>query len=88
MLVYDRTMILGGDDATATAEPTPVDHALDQLTTSLDHLVKLVEDGGLDGYDNAGLVGFLQSFEQFRNRLPLIDHRGIRDAAARSLLTR
>ena len=47
--------------------------------------MKLVEDGGLDGYDNAGLVGFLQSFEQFRNRLPLIDHRAIRDAAARSL---
>ena len=42
--------------------------------------MKLVEDGGLDGYDNAGLVGFLRSFEQLRNRLPLIDHRAIRDA--------
>ena len=41
MFVYRRTMILGGDHATATAEPTPVDHALDQLLTSLDHLVKL-----------------------------------------------
>jgi hypothetical protein len=58
-------MILGGNDATATAEPTPVDHALDQLTTSLDHLVKLVEDGGLDGYDNAGLVEFCSHSSSF-----------------------
>ena len=66
-------------------ELTPVDHALEQLATSLDHLIKLVEDGGLDAYDNPGLVGFLQAFERFRNRLPLIDHRAIRDAESRSL---
>ncbi len=77
-------MVLGGDEP-AEGQPTPVDHALVQLTTSLDHLIKLVEDGGLNCYDNVGLLGFLQTFERFRNRLPLIDHRAIRDAEARSL---
>jgi hypothetical protein len=78
-------MVLGGDQATPITEPTPVDHALDQLSTSLDHLIKVVEDGGLEGYDNIGLIGFLQLFERFRNRLPLIDHRAIREAESRSL---
>ena len=58
---------------------TPVDHALEQLVTGLDHLVKVVEDGGLDHYDNLQLVGFLQSFERFRNRLALVDHRVVAD---------
>ena len=66
-------------------EATPVDHALDQLSTALDHLVKVVEDGGLDGHDNVGLVGFLQTFERVRNRLSLVDHRTIRDCEARGL---
>jgi Domain of unknown function (DUF222) len=74
-----------GDQATPITDPTPVDHALDQLSTSLDHLIKVVEDGGLDGYDKIGLIGFLQLFERFRNRLPLIDHRAIREAESRSL---
>ena len=47
-------------------EATPVDHALDALSTALDHLVKVVEDGGLDGYDQTGLLGFARSFEQVR----------------------
>ena len=41
----------------------------------MDHLVKVVEDGGLDYFDNAGLVGFMQSFERVRNRSALVDHR-------------
>ena len=53
---------------------TPVDEALDQLANDFDHLVKLVEDGGLDHYDDTGLVGFLHGFEQLRNRLSLVDH--------------
>src|SRR5829696_4142524 len=77
--------MFSGEIQAVGIEPKPVDLALEQLTTGLDHLIKLVEDGGLEGYDNVGLVGFLQSFEQFRNRLPLIDHRAIRDAQARSL---
>ena len=43
---------------------TPLDHALDQLVTARDHLVKLVEDGALTGLDHAQLVGVLQSFER------------------------
>ena len=67
------------------ADPTAADLALDVLSTDLDHLIKIVEDGGLDGYDNAGLIGFMQSFERLRNRLPLIDHQVIIDAQRRNL---
>src|SRR4051812_28206480 len=66
--------IEGGQDSGAT----PVDHALDALSTALDHLVKVVEDGGLDGYDQAGLLGFARSFEQVRRRSVLVDHRLVR----------
>jgi hypothetical protein len=69
----------------APAEATPVDHALDQLTTALDHLVKVVEDGGLDLYDNGQVLGFLQSFERMRNRMALVDHRVIVDGNRRAL---
>ena len=61
----------------ADAIGNPVEHALDQLSVGLDHLVKLVEDGGLDHYDDPGLVGFLQGFEKVRNRLSLVDHVSI-----------
>jgi hypothetical protein len=62
-----------------------VDDALDALNVGLDHLVKLVEDGGLEVLDDAQLVGFLQGFERVRNRLPLVDHRVIGDATRRGL---
>lgn len=64
---------------------TAIDHALDVLFTDLDQLTKLVDDGGLEDYSDLGQVGFFQRFEQFRNRLPVIDHRAIRDAQARNL---
>jgi Domain of unknown function (DUF222)/HNH endonuclease len=64
---------------------TPVDEALDQLSVGLDHLIKLVEDGGLDHYDDTGLVGFLQCFEQVRNRLPLVDHHTVAAVESREL---
>jgi hypothetical protein len=72
-------------DRPVGGEPSPVDLALDQLNVSLDHLVKIVEDGGLDGLDDAGLVGFLHGFEQVRNRLPLVDHAMIGESTRRNL---
>ena len=74
-----------GEDRPVGGEPSPVDLALDQLSVGLDHLVKLVEDGGLDGLDDAGLVGFLHGFERLRNRLPLVDHTVIGEATRRNL---
>ncbi len=66
-------------------EATAVDLALDAWSTAQDQLVKLVEDGGLDDLDDRELVGFLQRFEQVRNRSALVDHRAVRDAEARRL---
>ena len=77
-------MDFGGDSTTGSL-PTPVDLALDQLATGLDHLVKLVEDGGLESLDDAGLVGFLHGFEKVRNRLPLVDHATVGAVVARDL---
>ncbi len=71
--------------AQAGVELTPVDHALVELETALDHLVKVVEDGGLDHVDDLGLVGFLQGFERLRNRMSLVDHRAISDGIGRGL---
>ncbi len=62
-----------------------VDLALDQLSLGVDHLVKLLEDGGLDSLDNADFVTFMQSLERVRNRMPLADHRIIADAERRDL---
>jgi hypothetical protein len=57
--------------------------ALDQLHVSLDHLVKLVGDGGLEVLGDSQLMGFLQGFERLRNRLPLVDHAVIGAAVVR-----
>ena len=70
---------------TADAIGNPVDQALDQLSVGLDHLVKLVEDGGLDHYDDAGFVGFLQAVERVRNRVSLVDHVSIAAVERRNL---
>ncbi|HEY5822409.1 MAG TPA: DUF222 domain-containing protein, partial [Propionibacteriaceae bacterium] len=74
-----------GGETVETLVASPVDHALDQFLTGIDHLVKVVEDGGLDHHDDAGLVDLMQRFERGRNRLSLIDHRIIRDGQARDL---
>ena len=57
----------------------------DQLNVSFDHLVKLVEDRGLETFSDAQLVGFLHGFERVRNRLPLVDHQMINEAGRRGL---
>lgn len=69
-------------------ESSSVDYALDQLTTGLDHLIKVVDDGGLDHLDDHRLVEFIQVFERTRNRLALVDHRVIADADRRDLANR
>src|SRR3712207_5947248 len=77
MFEYHGTMELGDTAA--------VEAALDSLSVSLDHLVKLVEDRGLETFDDARLVGFLQGFERLRNRLPLVDHQVVLDTQRRNL---
>ncbi|MCW2803157.1 MAG: hypothetical protein JWN06_1374, partial [Propionibacteriaceae bacterium] len=69
----------GGVDA------TPVDHALDQLRVAMGHLVKAVEDGGLDHYDIPRLLGFVVEFERVRNGAALVDHRVVADCDRRQL---
>ena len=66
-------------------ETTAADAALDGFVEALDHLIGVVEDGALDGYDGLGLVRFLQRFEQARNRTALVDHRALRLAEAARL---
>ncbi|MBB3325177.1 HNH endonuclease signature motif containing protein [Microlunatus antarcticus] len=66
----------GGESGAAV----PVDDALDDFVGALDRLIGVVEAGGLDGFDGVGLVGFLQRFEQTRNRMSLVDHRAVRVA--------
>ncbi|HEX8487420.1 MAG TPA: DUF222 domain-containing protein [Propionibacteriaceae bacterium] len=67
------------------ARASAVDDALEVLSASLAQLVALLEDGGLEHYDAAGLVGFLQSFESLRNRLSLVDHRAVAEGELRGL---
>ncbi|MET1007010.1 MAG: DUF222 domain-containing protein, partial [Propionibacteriaceae bacterium] len=55
------------------------------MNTDLDHVLKLLGDGGLGSRDDPGALGFLQSFEQFRNRTSLVDHATIADAERRDL---
>ncbi len=66
-------------------KPTAVDLALAAHETSLEQLIKLVEDGGLDDHDDLGLVTLMQRFERLRNRHALLDHRFVRDGETRSL---
>lgn len=64
---------------------TPFDHALDALSTSLQHVVKLAGDGALEGYDHPGLIAVMQQYEQLRNRLPLVDHEVVAEIERRDL---
>ena len=74
-----------GMSTTGEVVASPADLALDQFSVGLDHLVKLLDDGGLESLDNAGFVTFMQGLERVRNRLPLADHRIIADAERRDL---
>src|SRR3712207_2498033 len=68
-----------------TSDDVPASQALAALSEALDRLVEVVEAGGLDQLDTSGFVAFLQDFERVRNRLPLVDHRALRDAEERQL---
>ena len=70
-------METAGDE---TGEPTPAELALDGFVTALDHLIEVADEGGLDGFDGMRLIGFLQRFEQARNRTALLDHRALHAA--------
>jgi hypothetical protein len=59
--------------------------ALDQLQLAVEHVIKSVDEGGADGYDNAEFVTAMQAFEQIRNRLSVVDHRLIADGMVREL---
>src|SRR5690348_4447935 len=75
-------------DPTGAAEATPLQHALDGFATAFGHLVKVVDDGGLEDLDADGLIGFLQDFESVRNAMPVIDHAAIRAGDERDLPNR
>jgi len=62
-------------------EPT----AVDRPSSARDHLIALVEEGGLDAFDDLAFVGFRQRFEQRRHRLSPVDHRAVRDGESRRL---
>lgn len=64
---------------------TPVDHALDELATAVDHLLKAVGDGGLDHYDARDLMKFIEDMDRQRNRLAVVDHRALAEAGQRRL---
>ena len=63
---------------------TPARAALAVLSDDLHRLVGVLQGGlGADGPD--GFVAFLQEFEAFRNRLPVVDHLLLQAAAERDL---
>ena len=55
------------------------------LSAAPDGLVATAEAGGLDHCNTAEFVSFLQEFGALRNRMPLVDHRALRDAEQRDL---
>lgn len=77
--------MLAGEDVADVDAPTSVDFAMDQLSTSLDHLIKLVEDNGLGAFTDWQFVTVMQAFERIRNRMPLVDHQFLADATDRNL---
>src|SRR5688572_5898380 len=68
-----------------TTDVPSVGHTLNTVVTGLDQLIKRVDDRGLEILDDPGLIEFMHTFEQLRNRLPLIDHQIIADGLRRDL---
>src|SRR6476646_9403926 len=66
-------------------DPRPAVQALELWLTDLDHLQKILDDGGLGDLSNPERVGYLQRLEQGRNRLAVLDHVIIADCVAHDL---
>jgi hypothetical protein len=64
---------------------SPLGHALALLNTSLDHLEKVVEERGADGFSNAELIGWRRFYAEIWDKMSLIDHQFINDAEASGL---
>jgi len=62
-----------------TTEVVSVGHTLNAVVTGLDHLIKRVDDRGLEQLDDPALIEFMHTFEQLRNRLSVVDHHIIVD---------
>ena len=66
-------------------EVASVGHTLNTVVTGLDHLIKCVDDRGLEQLDDPALIEFMHTFEQLRNRLSVVDHQIIVDGQRRDL---
>lgn len=55
----------------------PLQAAVEEIRTAIDHMIKIVDDGALDDLGAAGLVGFLQDWETLRNTLPVVDRAAL-----------
>ena len=78
-------MQLGDCGGAVSADPSPLDAALDTLDHALTDLIATVESGGLDQLDATAKLAVLQRFETLRNKLPVVDHGLIADAEASDL---
>ena len=65
--------------------PEPLDAALEVLDSALSDLLAAVAAGELAGVEDAALVGVLNRFERFRNRLSVMDHGLVGEVVAREL---
>jgi hypothetical protein len=54
---------------------TPVERAMEMLSSSLAELIRVVGEGGLGHFDSDGLLEFMRSFERARNQMSVVDHR-------------
>ncbi|WP_375424148.1 DUF222 domain-containing protein [uncultured Friedmanniella sp.] len=81
-------MELGGGSVVPVPLSVPVLLRLAAMATELEALTAEVESGGLDHLDDGGLLAFWQEFEGFRNRMPVVEHRVVRDAGSRDLAGR
>ena len=76
------------DAGVKDGELAEVRRDLATFDTFVDHLVKRVGDAALAQLDGAGeLVEFMQTFEQSRNKLSLVDHAVIAEAERQNLPT-